>query len=145
MKNNPFVHKGYVEIDGVLSKAGLVNPDFDVLNLASAVVTDTYMSVSQNTDEQRLNKTERAYLLRLRSLYSYVGIQNVTLKLGDDCRYTPDFSVLDGGRFVFHEVKGFMRDDALVKLKVAARQFPMFPFVLARKNGSGWNITQIKP
>jgi hypothetical protein len=146
MKNNPFAAKGYVEKNGVLTKDGITDPGSLLAEVVAAFVCKPYMSIADCTDEQKLNRTEKAYLARLRSLFSYVGVQNITLKLGDDCRYTPDFNVIDEtGRFVFHEVKGFMREDALVKLKVAARQFRMFHFVLARKHGAGWDITEIKP
>jgi hypothetical protein len=83
-----------------------------------------------------MNKTERTYALGLEAARRGGGIvcwmyERFTLKLADDTRYTPDFFVLfpDGGaRFV--ETKGFMRDDARVKLRVAATQFPMFQFRL---------------
>jgi hypothetical protein len=49
------------------------------------------------------------------------------------------------GRFTIVEVKGFMRDDAQVKLKVAARLFRRFDFVLVKKKGTGWDISEVKP
>jgi hypothetical protein len=114
----------------------------------------TLLSVS--TDEQKLNKTERAYLAHLRSIgYDWIGIQCITLKLGDDCRYTPDLWTIESqdsnmpmarGRLVAREVKGFMRDDALVKIKVAARMFPFVVFVLVRRQKSGgWDTQIVKP
>ena len=61
------------------------------------------------------------------------GYEAVTLKLGQDCRYTPDFAVMNANsEFVFYEVKGFRRDDAIVKLKTAASMFP-FRFFLVTK------------
>jgi hypothetical protein len=74
-----------------------------------------------------------------------VEFEAVTLKLAPDTRYTPDFMVLGtNGEIQFHEVKGFMEDDAWVKLKVAAARFPMFSFVLAKKrankDGGGWEV-----
>lgn len=52
------------------------------------------------------------------------------LVLGDRCTYTPDFEVwLSNGELEFHEVKGFWRDDARVKLKAAATAFPQYRFV----------------
>lgn len=52
------------------------------------------------------------------------------------CRYHPDFLVVRHDAFEFHEVKAFSKkagkpryeDDSMVKLKVAARQFPWFQF-----------------
>lgn len=68
--------------------------------------------------------------------------EKITFKLADDTRYTPDFCVIElDGTVVFHETKGFWRDDALVKIKVAAEQLP-FRFVsferVAKKHGGGW-------
>ena len=110
-------------------------------------VTPINFVISASTDEQKLNKTEKAYLCELRRLGSpWVGIQNITLKLGDDCRFTPDFSYISvNGELVFVDVKGFCRDDALVKLKTAARQYPLFRFVIIKKTKCGWEETQIKP
>lgn len=99
-----------------------------------------------------MNKTEAAYAhtLELRKMagevlwYRYEGI---TLKLAHDTRFTADFAVMDrDGYLSLHEVKGFMRDDAHVKLKCAAELFP-FKFYLIRlipkKAGSGWDIKVI--
>lgn len=67
----------------------------------------------------------------------------VTLLLADRCRYTPDFLIehLDG-RLELEETKGFWRDDARVKIKVAARLYPMFTFTALRlrkqRDGGGW-------
>jgi len=101
--------------------------------------------IKPSTDEQKLNKTERRYLGELRRLgYPYIGIQNITLKLADDTRYTCDFNFLDeNGHLVFDEVKGFFRDDAKVKIKVAARQYRMFKFRVVRKTKTGWDIQEV--
>ena len=40
--------------------------------------------------------------------------------------YTPDFLAVYPAWLTFYEVKGFWRDDALVKIKVAADKFPWF-------------------
>jgi hypothetical protein len=50
--------------------------------------------------------------------------------------YTPDFMViLEDGEVVFHETKGFMRDDARLKLKVASERYPFRFCLVTRKNG----------
>ena len=47
------------------------------------------------------------------------------LKLGNNCYYTPDFMVVRAdGVLEFHEVKGFWEEDARVKIKAAADQYP---------------------
>jgi hypothetical protein len=94
-----------------------------------------------------MNRTEAAYAQTLEARkqagevvwWEYEGI---TLKLADDTRYTPDFAVmLANGEMEMHETKGFLREDAWIKLKVAARQFP-FRFWLVKKvkpsDGGGW-------
>lgn len=114
----------------------------------SAITAKTLLAVIvPTTDEDKLNKTERAYLGYLRMLNTkWIGIQNITLKLADDTRLTPDFSFIqNSGRFVFVDVKGFQREDALIKMKVAARQFPMFDFLIVKRNGDRWDVTKVKP
>jgi hypothetical protein len=95
-----------------------------------------------------MNKLEEAYSWVLEARKRAGELQwwtyeAITLKLADGVRYTPDFTVLTiGPRLEFHEVKGYMRDDARVKLKVAAAMFP-FKFLLVRKSGRGWEITEV--
>lgn len=101
-----------------------------------------------STDEAKLNKTERAYLAYLRTdrPHDMIHIQSLTLKLADDCRYTPDFVTVDyAGETIGWEVKGFMRDDALVKIKVAARMFLWIRFVLVRRIKGQWEFQEVKP
>lgn len=93
-----------------------------------------------------MNKTEAAYAAILED-YKKAGdirdyyFEAYTLKLGKDCRYTPDFAViLNDGELEFHEVKGFWRDDAKAKLRIAARMFP-HRFRCVQKSKSGWDIT----
>jgi hypothetical protein len=92
-------------------------------------------------DEAKLNKTERAYLAHLRrNPHVWIGVQNITVKLADDCRLTPDFAVLyPNGTLAMIDVKGFQREDAFIKMKVAARQFPMFLFYIVTRSGMMWD------
>ena len=103
--------------------------------------------ITPSTDEQNLNKTERAYLGYLRSLNPmWLGIQCIKLKLADNTTYTPDFwTISNGGVLHALEVKGFWRDDARVKIKVAARQYPWARFTAASKTKHGWTHEEIKP
>jgi hypothetical protein len=96
-----------------------------------------------------MNKTEHAYMTDVLAARMLAGeivnwwFEGVTLKLAKDTRYTPDFLVmLSDGTLECHEVKGFMRDDANVKLKVAAQMFPL-KFVLVKKDKEGWHITEV--
>lgn len=92
---------------------------------------------------REMNKTEAAYdaHLRARQLAGdivWYAFEAVKLRLADNTYYTPDFFVLCRD-FVLevHETKGFWRDDARVKIKVAAAQFP-FRFFGITKERDGW-------
>jgi len=105
-------------------------------------------TIRPTTDEERLNKTERLFLHYLRAQTNApVGIQSLTFKLGDDCRYTPDFHVpwMPADGFTCYEVKGFWRDDARVKIKVAARMFPWAKFIAVQRIKGQWKFEEIKP
>lgn len=99
------------------------------------------------TDEAKLNRTEKAYLEHLRADGAReLQVQSITFKLGDDCRFTPDFTYIDAaGKFVAVDVKGFQREDALVKIKTAARRFTWVQFVVVKKDKDSWQIIAVKP
>ncbi len=90
-----------------------------------------------------MNKTEAAYAgeLELRQRAGEIvwyRFEAIKLRLAGKTFYTPDFVVImANGEVQFHEVKGFWRDDARVKIKVAAEQFP-FRFIAIRKTKGGW-------
>lgn len=102
--------------------------------------------------ERRLNKTEKRFLARLRAAgmeEANIGIQDVTFRLAFDLRYTPDFRTtigLYGSSMTFWEVKGgFEREDAAVKIKMAAAKFPYFNFIKAVWKDGRWTETVIRP
>ena len=90
-----------------------------------------------------MNKTEAAYEQQvLKESYQWYKFEGIKLRLADNTFYTPDFAVMgNDGVIECHEVKGFWQDDARVKIKVAAAQFP-FRFMAvkarAKKHGGGW-------
>ena len=93
----------------------------------------------------RMNKTEAEYE-RLFLGGKAHGYEEITLRLGDDCRLTIDFWMLaDDDVLEFHEVKGFWRDDAKVKLRVAAERYPHFRFRAFRKDKTGWHVEHFGP
>lgn len=95
-----------------------------------------------------MNKTEQAYADHLEAQRIAGEIQSwkferVKFKLADKTYYTPDFQVVcKDGVIEYPEVKGHWEDDARVKVKVTAEQFPEFRFVavkvIAKKRGGGW-------
>lgn len=97
----------------------------------------------------QMNKTEAAYAKHLESRKAageilWYRFEGVKLRLADNTFYSPDFVVmLADGLLECHEVKGFWHDDARVKIKVAADQYPMrfvAVKVRAKKHGGGWEI-----
>jgi hypothetical protein len=94
-----------------------------------------------------LNKTERAFKAWLESRFVTVLCQSITLRLANGVRYTPDFVTVDSeSRFLTaYEVKGFMRDDAAVKLKVAASVFSWIRFNLVTRAGGAWQVEEVAP
>jgi len=102
----------------------------------------------KSTEEDRLNKLERAFLLHLRAEgYEWIGIQCITLKLAYDCRYTPDLWTHGQLGFRAWETKGpHAWEDSIIKLRVAARLYPMITFTLVRRDKSqGWIMQDIRP
>lgn len=96
----------------------------------------------------QMNKTEAKYSVRLEALKQAGEIQwwkwdCINLRLADKCFYKTDFLVMaKDGTLECHEVKGFLTDDALVKLKVAADTFP-FRFLLCKVVKGAWEITEV--
>ncbi|MBX9902139.1 MAG: DUF1064 domain-containing protein [Burkholderiaceae bacterium] len=96
-----------------------------------------------------MNKTEsqyRDYLEAKKVLgevvwYKFEGIK---FRLADKTFYTPDFIVmLANGVIEAHEVKGYMQDDANVKIKVASDLYPFSFFIVKvkpKRDGGGWEI-----
>ena len=96
----------------------------------------------------KMNQTEAAYsaqleLLRRSGQIARWDFEPVKLRLADRTFYTPDFRVIDSnGAEEYHEVKGFFREDAAVKIKVAAEQHP-YPFFLVKKTKQGFTKERI--
>lgn len=100
-----------------------------------------------------MNKLETSYAehLELRRLAGEVAdwkFEKFKLKLAKNCYITVDFAViLADGTVEFHETKGFMEDDAAVKLKIVAEEFWWFRFYLVKaipkRDGGGFKITEI--
>lgn len=98
------------------------------------------------------NKTEAAYekLLELRKQAGEIiwyAFEATKLRLADNTFYSPDFSVLlKNGELEMHEVKGWMTDDAAVKIKVAAALHP-YRFMLVRaklkRDGGGFSVEEV--
>jgi hypothetical protein len=99
-----------------------------------------------------MNKTEAAYAATLEQRrtageVAWFKFEGIKLRLADNTFYTPDFAVmLVDGALEMHEVKGYMQEDANVKIKVAADLYPMRFFVIRvqpKKDGGGWRVDEV--
>ena len=118
----------------------------------AAVKTDAKPRLRQKRGA-KLNKTEAAFLEWLKANYR-IGdpvfyAQEITLQLANGLRYTPDFVMSRKvGHVAAFEVKGFMRDDAAAKLKMAASKYPWISFFLVTAEDRSlreWNIEEVLP
>jgi hypothetical protein len=98
----------------------------------------------------RMNKTELDYadiLVRLQLTKQIVkfAYEPIKLRLAENTTYTPDFEVVrPDGSIEFHEVKGgFIREDAWLKLKIAAELFPEFTFYLCQYKNKTWSTKRV--
>ena len=90
-----------------------------------------------------MNKTESAYSAHLETLriageLLWHKFEGLKLRLADNTFLTVDFFVMtSSGELQAHDVKGFLTEDANVKMKVAASMYP-FEFFIIRKSESFW-------
>ena len=99
-------------------------------------------------DVERMNGLEARYAGHLeaqrragRIVFWKFG--ELKLRLADGTWYTTDFYVMyQDGHIEIHETKGWMRDDANVKIKGSAEKFPEFTFVLVKwdKDRRDWQF-----
>ena len=97
-------------------------------------------------------------LQRIAGTVRWYWFQAWTFKLASDCRYTPDFAVLRDvpPQWTLVDVKGrkvkpdgtqtyWAEEDAKIKIKLSAKIFPMFRWVIAfpLQNGE-WQEVEIR-
>lgn len=96
----------------------------------------------------KMNKTEAKYadLLEMRkkagNIIDYY-FEPMGLKLAGNTFYHPDFLVVFPDHFELHECKGFWRDDAKVKIKVAADKFKWFKFIVVKYVKGNWEFEDV--
>jgi hypothetical protein len=98
--------------------------------------------LTPKTPLDSLNKTEKAYLAYTKAAHPErvdIGIQNVRVQIGFNCRFTPDLTWWEGEQFVLCDVKGAHAwEDSRIKIKAAAHQYPRWRWIIAHKDGAGW-------
>lgn len=99
----------------------------------------------------QMNKLEAAYAAHLDALRLagdvsawWYDVLNLRVAPGAATFYKPDFLVLrPSGALELHEAKGsWMRDDALIKLKVVAATYPL-PVFVVRLVKREWQIEEV--
>lgn len=103
-------------------------------------------------DGERMNKLEAMYAAHLEALRRAGKIifwryESVKFRLADRTWYTPDFYVMRAdGTLEVHETKGRWEDDARVKTKVTADQFPELTLVAVQwdKDTKGWKFERFR-
>lgn len=98
-----------------------------------------------------MNRMEQRYaeVLTVRQAAGEISLwrfEPLKLRLGHKCFYTPDFYVVNADmELELHEVKGYMEDDARVKLSVAASMYPEFRIMLVKAaKGGGFDVTEVE-
>lgn len=92
----------------------------------------------------QMNQTESRFAERLRLSGQPWGFEEITLKLGPDCRLTPDFwAIGDDMVLDFYEVKGhrFNAEESKAKFRTAAGKFPFRFWWCQEEKGGQWTIT----
>ena len=95
------------------------------------------------------NKWESKYaeyleIMRRTGEISAWRFEPIRLRLANSAWFKPDFLVVarnedkDCDVFQFHEVKGFWREAAKVRIKVAAELFPFFDFIVVKWKDGNW-------
>ena len=80
-------------------------------------------------------------------ILQWYAYEAVKLRLAKKTWFTPDFVGQKVGEpfLTFWETKGWMRDDANVKIKVASETYRHFKFVVVRWVGGTWEYQEIEP
>lgn len=94
----------------------------------------------------KMNGLEQRYANYLTALGVDWKYEPFKLRLAENTTYSPDFCYQeDDGTLTVVETKGYWRDDAIAKTKIAAAQFPWFRFMAVQWEGGAWKIQRFPP
>lgn len=137
------------ELAELMARGAQVGPSVQLPRVEDVAQPHVEILGRGRRDPGQMNKLESKYAAHLeaRKLAGEVAewhYEAVKFKLADKTHYTPDFMVmLSDGTIEFHEAKGFWREDARIKIKVAARMYP-FRFVAITKSKQGWSFEEFR-
>lgn len=92
-----------------------------------------------------MNKTEARYadmleIQRIAGDVLWYGFEFLKFRLGDGAWFTPDFIVIfASGEIHAVEVKGFLREAAGVRFRVAADKYPWLTWVMVERKDGAWS------
>lgn len=101
-------------------------------------------------DVERMNGLEAKYAgyleaQRWAGKILFWRYESVKFRLADRTWYTPDFYIMrPDGSIEIHETKGHWEDDARVKIKATAEQFPEFFFVAVQWKKGEWQLERFR-
>lgn len=133
------------ELDRILAKRGLIDLDNRMIEVKPVKKTGRQRP---HHEPGRMNKTEAAYSRHLEAR-KHLGeiirwrFEPIKFRLADKTFYTPDFMVTCVDHIEIHEVKGFMEEDANVKIKVAAELNPEFLFIVVKKEKDNFTFREV--
>ncbi len=99
-----------------------------------------------------MNKLERSFARALgegilKPPYHRWAREPIKVRLAGHTFYTPDFGVwfpYGPDPFTLIETKGWLREDAAIKLKVAADLYPEWRWLLVRRDGRhAWSVREV--
>ena len=121
-----------------------VAPTGEIIN----IITKSPKRIRQST-KPLMNKLEGEFLAWLRAFYPSEKFypQSIRFRLANGVTYSPDIvSFTWSDQTTVWEVKGKMAwDDAIVKLKVFAAQYPEIRVRLAWKQNNRWEQQEVLP
>ncbi len=129
------------DYDRIRSK--LAHADFDGAARIEREAQRAKGGKKPKVEKRGMNKLESSYAAYLDERKQCKTIvdwkfEAVRLRLAGGAWFKPDFLVNIGCAYEFHEVKGFWREAARVRIKVAAELFPWFRFVAVRRVKGEW-------
>ncbi len=145
--------RGVLAVDDELRSLGVpIDLLLDKGVVAKADLPSIHATAMAALKRTRMNKTEAewAAILEARKRageiiwYQFEGLR---LRLANGAYFTPDFPVLTKeGQLEFQEVKGFWREAAKLRIRVAASLYPFWKFYAIRKkrkkDGGEWDIEE---
>lgn len=112
-------------------------------------------ALARGVNELGQNKLEAAFHAEAKSFvpspFAAVAWEPLKLRIAGNTSFRPDFLIVDAAShaYILIDVKGFMRDDAAVKVKTSASIHPYFRFAIVQRAKVGrarrWLVRRVCP